>query len=121
MTAYEQLSPREQKGYMTFIAEIKVDEMLNEAKDLVDALALISGWTVAAREVFAEGAVAWVQQQEYGGTLNLSNQYLPAGQVEYNCNRNYEGANAWFRVDDNTLLPRARQWHQGWAWADSRL
>lgn len=113
----EHLHPLEQKGYTAFIADTKVDELLGGhglIADVAEFAYLMSGWFIAAREVFAEGAV------DAYSTNNVSNPYPSAEHVEYDYNRNYTGENAWFRIDENTLLPRARQWHQGFAWQEEQ-
>jgi hypothetical protein len=118
-TAYDELHPTEQNAYQRFIA----DEPLL-ASDLVllsveDFLYWASGWYTAARECFAEGALESIQMERpYGWAPK--NPYPSAEHVLYDCNENYTGADAYFRVDPNTLKPRARQWHLGYLFGEAQ-
>jgi hypothetical protein len=120
----DQLHPLEQKGYQAFHNDIKVDELLGGhglITDVAEFAYLMSGWFIAAREVFAVGALAFLAEKHGDADFVWSNPYPSAEEVEYDCNRNWNGENAWFRINEDILLPRARQWHQGWAWVESQL
>lgn len=120
--AYDKLTATERSGYEAFIRDETIDKgakSVIETGDIGAFAEYVSGWFVAAREAFAEGAISSVMADEYS-THEPANPYPSGSTVEYSCNRGYKGENAWFRVSDRELKPRARQWHQGFVWQQAQ-